>query len=67
MEVVSRSDWAEILLARMAGGDLYAMETLQRTRRLDIMLDLFRDIPLYPNEPHPRRKRERPDNTAEKR
>lgn len=46
-EVVSRSEYREILLARMAGGDLYAAEDLVKIRRVDMMLDAFRDKPIY--------------------
>lgn len=47
-EVLSRRDYQEILLARMAGGDLYANELRMKIRRVDIMLDKLRDEPLYP-------------------
>lgn len=46
-DVVSRSEYRDILLARMAGGDLYASETLAKVRRVDMMLDAFRDKPIY--------------------
>ena len=50
-EVLSRRDYQEILLARLAGGDLYAMETLQKFRKADMALDRLRiafgDKPLY--------------------
>ena len=48
-EVISRRDYQEILLARMAGGDLYANELRMRMRRIDIILDKFREKPLYPH------------------
>ena len=35
-EVLSRRDYQEILLARMAGGDLYANEERLRIRQVDI-------------------------------
>lgn len=44
---VSRSDYQEILLARMAGGDLYASEKLAEIRRADQLFDVFREKPLY--------------------
>lgn len=46
-DVVSRSEYRDILLARMAGGDLYAAEDLAKIRRVDMMLDAFRDKPIY--------------------
>lgn len=50
-EVFSRLDYQEILLARMAGGDLYANEDRLKIRRVDIALDKLRiacgDKPLY--------------------
>lgn len=45
--VVSRSEYREILLARMAAGDLYASETLRKVRMVDMMLDEFRENPIY--------------------
>jgi hypothetical protein len=48
--IVSRRDYQEILLARMARGDLYANELRLKIRRIDIALDKFRDKPLYPDE-----------------
>jgi hypothetical protein len=45
--VVTRSEYREILLARMAGGDLYAGETLAKVRKVDMMLDVLRDKPIY--------------------
>lgn len=45
--VVSRSEYREILLARMAAGDLYAAETLRKVRMVDMMLDEFREKPIY--------------------
>lgn len=49
-EVVSRSEFREILLARMAGGDLYAAETYRKVREADMMLDVLRDKPIYNKE-----------------
>lgn len=46
-EVVSRSDFREILLARMAGGDLYASEAYRKVREADMMLDVLREKPIY--------------------
>lgn len=50
-EVLSRSDYQEILLARMAAGDLYANEARMRMRRADMALDRLREAaggkPLY--------------------
>ena len=50
--VLSRRDYQEILLARMAGGDLYANETRLKIRRIDMALDRLRvacgSKPLYP-------------------
>lgn len=52
-KVLSRSDYQEILLARMAGGDLYANEARLKIRRADMLLDKFRiavgDKPIYTN------------------
>lgn len=47
LEEVSRSEYRDILLARMAGGDLYASEDLAKIRRVDMMLDAFRGKPIY--------------------
>lgn len=47
--VISRRDYQEILLARMAGGDLYANEIRLKLRKLDIALDALREKPLYPH------------------
>jgi hypothetical protein len=41
-EVLSRRDYQEILLARMAGGDLYANELRLRIREVDKKLDRLR-------------------------
>ena len=41
-KVISRRDYQEILLARMAGGDLYANEERMRIRHVDMMLDKLR-------------------------
>lgn len=49
-EILSRQEYQEILLAKMAGGDLYANETRMKLRRVDKMLDAFREKPLYPKE-----------------
>ena len=46
-QVLSRRDYQEILLARMAGGDLYANELRMKIRRIDIALDKFREKPIY--------------------
>lgn len=50
-EVLSRRDYQEILLARMAGGDLYANELRLRIREVDKKLDRLRvafgEKPLY--------------------
>lgn len=46
-EVVSRSEYRDILLARMAAGDLYASETLSRIRKIDMALDAIREKPIY--------------------
>ncbi len=50
-EILSRRDYQEILLARLAGGDLYAMETLQKLRKVDMAMDRIRiacgERPLY--------------------
>lgn len=51
-KALSRRDYQEILLARMAGGDLYANETRLKIRRVDMALDWIRvacgSKPLYP-------------------
>lgn len=56
-EILSRRDYQEILLARLAGGDLYAMETLQKLRRVDMALDRLRiafgEKPLYKKKENP--------------
>ena len=53
-KILSRRDYQEILLARMAGGDLYANEERLRIRQVDIMLDKLREAcggkVLYNNE-----------------
>ena len=49
VEVLSRRDYQEILLARMAGGDLYANEQRLRIRKIDMTLDRFREKPIYKN------------------
>ena len=50
-EVLSRRDYQEILLARMAGGDLYANEQRLKVRKVDMMFDKLRAAcggkPLY--------------------
>ena len=52
-EILSRRDYQEILLARMAGGDLYANEERLRIRRVDMALDKLRIAagvkPIYRN------------------
>jgi len=50
-EFLDRWEYQEILLARMAGGDLYANEARLKMRRVDLMLDRLRDKPLYPPQP----------------
>lgn len=45
---LTRKEYREILLARMAGGDLYANEDRMKIRKIDSILDYFRDKPLYP-------------------
>lgn len=47
-ETVSRAEYRDILLARMAAGDLYASESLQRIRAIDKALDRLRPKPIYP-------------------
>lgn len=47
-EILSRRDYQEILLARMAGGDLYANELRMKIRKADMALDKLREKPLYP-------------------
>lgn len=51
-EILSRREYREILLARMAGGDLYANELLMSVRKADMALDRLRiafgEKPLYP-------------------
>lgn len=50
-EILSRRDYQEILLARMAGGDLYANELRLKIRRVDMMFDRLRiacgEKPIY--------------------
>lgn len=41
-KTLSRRDYQEILLARMAGGDLYANEERMRIRHVDMILDKLR-------------------------
>lgn len=55
-EILSRRDYQEILLARMAGGDLHANELRLKIRKADMALDKLRiacgEKPLYPvNKP----------------
>ncbi|MBQ8889786.1 MAG: hypothetical protein IJY59_09945 [Bacteroidaceae bacterium] len=50
-EIISRREFQEIILARMAGGDLYANELRLKFRKADELLDVFRTLPLY----HPRK------------
>ena len=45
-KILSRRDYQEILLARMAGGDLYANEQRLRIRKADMMLDRLREKPI---------------------
>lgn len=42
-EVLSRRDYQEILLARMAAGDLYANELRMKIRKVDKLLDVLRE------------------------
>ena len=49
-EMISRADYQEILLARMAGGDLYANEIRMKLRNADMLLDYLRAKPLYGNQ-----------------
>lgn len=51
-EILSRRDFQEILLARMAGGDLYANELRMKFRRADQLLDVLRPTPIYPGAVH---------------
>ena len=51
-EILSRRDFQEILLARMAGGDLYANELRMKFRRADQLLDVLRLTPIYPGTVH---------------
>ena len=51
-EILSRRDFQEILLARMAGGDLYANELRMKFRRADQLLDVLRPTPVYPGAVH---------------
>jgi len=44
---ISRRDLQEILLARMAGGDLYANEEVRKIRKIDQRLDSLRVVPIY--------------------
>lgn len=55
-EILSRRDFQEILLARMAGGDLYANELRMKFRKADELFDIFRDKPLYKNKKTHRKK-----------
>ncbi len=48
IQVLSRGEYQEILLARMAAGDLYANELRMKIRRIDMILDKYREHPLYP-------------------
>ena len=41
-KVFTRHEYQEILLARMAGGDLYANEERMNIRKVDILLDKLR-------------------------
>ena len=45
--VLSRGEYQEILLAKLAGGDMYANETRLKLRKVDMQLDVFREVPLY--------------------
>lgn len=46
--LLTRKEYQEILLARMAGGDLFANEDRMKIREIDILLDSCRDTPIYP-------------------
>lgn len=46
-EVLSRRDYQEILLARMAGGDLSANGDRLKIRKMDMALDKLREVPIY--------------------
>lgn len=46
-QVLSRREYQEILLARTAGGDLYANELRLKLRRIDRILDKLRPVPIY--------------------
>ena len=50
-KILTRREYQEILLARMAGGDLYANELRLRIRKVDMMLDRLRiacgERPIY--------------------
>lgn len=45
--VVTRAEYKEILMARMAAGDLYAAEDLKKIRMADMSLDILREKPIY--------------------
>ena len=45
--VLSRGEYQEILLAKLAGGDMYANETRLKLRKVDMQLDVLREVPLY--------------------
>lgn len=47
IDVISKSDLQEILLAMMAGGDLYANEIRLNFKRVDMLFDVFREKPIY--------------------
>lgn len=46
-QILSRKDCQEILLARMAAGDLYANELRLKIRKADMLFDRLRDKPIY--------------------
>lgn len=50
-KIFSRREYQEILLARMAGGDLYANEERLRIRQVDVLFDRVRvkcgEKPIY--------------------
>lgn len=58
-KILTRREYQEILLARMAGGDLYANELRLRIREVDMMLDRLRVAcgaePLYGNIETPKK------------
>ena len=49
-KILSRADYRELLLARMAAGDLYAAEDLQRIRTVDMIFEKLKKKPIYRKE-----------------